>query len=144
MVHALLEIWRVLTPQGSLIDLRPIHENPSLEVVTPAGRHVAGHVVDETGGVNDRAADEAMAGVVHLGHYIPKMRDSYEFASYWDTMPGLLAHAREKWPGKLRLQPHLLDRARHYIDESDGCSRLCLTNTIQLAVYQKQNSLQDQ
>lgn len=140
MVHALLEIWRVLEPDGSLIDLRPIHANPPLEVVTATDRLRAGHVVDETGGVDDKAADKAMADVVHCGYFTTQMRDSFNCTAYWDTLPGLLAYAGKKWRDRKRLPPQLLDRARHYIDQTDGRTRICITNTIQLAVYQKQET----
>jgi len=143
MVHALLEIWRVLASQGSLIDLRPIHDNPPLAVVTAAGRHSVGYVVDETGGVDDRAADEAMAGVVRRGYFTAKMRDSFEFAAYWETLPELLDYADKRWRGKKHLPPQVLDLVRKYINQSDGRARISLTNTIQLAVYQKMKSPSD-
>jgi hypothetical protein len=139
MVHALLEVWRVLEPGRSLLDLRPIHSNPPLEVVTAARRHLAGFVVDMTGGVDETAAGEAIAAVVRRGYFSLVGRDTFKFAAYWDTLPGLLAYADTKWRGRKYLSPDVLQRVRQLIGQAHGRSRLCVTNTIQLALYQKQD-----
>jgi len=49
MVHALKQMWRVMTPSGALLDLRPFGDHYALAVVanseaTPAGEVDAGSV----------------------------------------------------------------------------------------------------
>ena len=64
MVHALLEGWRVLACEGKLIDLRPVHSNPPIELMTAGSHFVPGHVIDEAGALDDMAANKAMDEVV--------------------------------------------------------------------------------
>ncbi|MDL1920556.1 class I SAM-dependent methyltransferase, partial [Chloroflexi bacterium CFX5] len=46
MVHALKEIRRILKPGGTLIDLRPVEENWSVETFAATGCQVAGRLED--------------------------------------------------------------------------------------------------
>ena len=74
MVHALLECWRVLETDGILIDLRPFHSNPALEVITVEGIFVPGNVDDSGGAPDDIAADEAIAEMVRRGYFTLTMQ----------------------------------------------------------------------
>ena len=79
MVHALLECWRVLGREGKLIDLRPVHSYPPIEVMSAGSHFVPGHVADEAGAADDMAADEAMVEVVRRGYFAPQMHDTFKF-----------------------------------------------------------------
>ena len=140
MVHALLECWRVLGREGKLIDLRPLHSNPPLEVITIASRFVPGHMVDRTGAVDDIAADEAMDEVVSRGFFAPQMRDAFKFSLYWDTLEEMLAYGEIKWRDTQRFPPEVLERAQEHIAGSDGRYLICIPNTIHIAVYRKMES----
>ena len=138
MVHALLECWRVLGRDGNLIDLRPVHSNPPIEVIAGASRFVAGHLCDEVEAADDVAANEAVDEVVRRGYFAPQMRDTFEFASYGNTLEGLQAYADRKWRDTKQLMPEVVDNARRHIADMDGCYRICIRNTIHIAVYRKQ------
>jgi hypothetical protein len=141
MVHALLECWRVLRREGTLIDLRPVHSNPPIELMTAGSHYVPGHVIDEPGAADDRAADEAMDEVVRRGYFTPQIQDAFKFAVYWDTLEGLLAYADRKWRDKKRLPSEVLERTRRHIAGIDGRYRICIRSTVHIAVYKKQQSL---
>jgi hypothetical protein len=143
MVDALLEIWRVLVPEGNLIDLRPVHSNPPLELFTAGSRHVLGHVIDEMGRLDDIAAIEAMAEVVRRGYFTAQMQEMFKFAVYWDTLDGLVAYAKRKWRNKKHLPQEDLERVRQHISATDGRYRLCIPSTMHLAVYRKQEATED-
>ena len=143
MVHALLECWRVLGREGTLIDLRPVQSNPPIELMTAGSHFVPGHVMDEAGAIDDRAADEAMGEVVRRGYFAPQIQDAFKFAIYWDTLEDLLAYADRKWRDKKRMPPEVLERARRHISGIDGRYRICIRSTVHIAVYRKQESLAD-
>ncbi|NCF66415.1 MAG: hypothetical protein GWP61_10580 [Chloroflexi bacterium] len=138
MVDALLECWRILGREGALIDLRPVHSNPAIEVISAGTHFVPGHLVDEMGAADDVAADEAMVQVVRRGYFAPQMQETFKFASYWDTLEGLLAYADKKWRGHKRLPPAVLRQAQRHIADIFTPYRICIRNTIHLAVYKKQ------
>jgi hypothetical protein len=140
MVHALLECWRALGREGNLIDMRPVHSNPPIEVITAASHFVPGHLCDEAEAADDVAANEAMAEVVREGYFTPQMRDAFEFASYWDSLEGLQAYADRKWRDTKQLAPEVVDSARRHIAGTDGRYRICIRNTIRIAVYRRQES----
>ena len=143
MVDALLEIWRVLGPEGNLIDLRPVHSNPPLELITNGSRHVLGHVIDEKGMLDDRASNDAMAEVVQRGYFVPQMQETFSFAVYWDTLDGMLAYSDKKWRNNKHLPPEILEQTRRHISNTDGRYRLCIPSTLHLAVYRRQESTDD-
>ena len=139
MVHALLECWRVLGREGKLIDLRPVQSNPSIEVITTSSHFVPGHIVDEADAADDMAADEAMIEVVRRGYFAPQMQDTFKFAVYWDTLEDLLAYADRKW-STIKLPPETRERARRCVAGIDGRYRICIRDTMHIAVYGKQES----
>jgi len=143
MVHALLECWRILGREGTLIDLRPVHSNPPLEVISSESRFVPGHLVDEAEAVDDQAAHEAMDEVVRRGYFAAQMRDSFKFASYWDTLEGLLAYDEKKWRDTKCLPVEVVDRIRRHIAAIDGRYRIYIHNTIHIAVYGKHGTPED-
>jgi len=140
MVHALLESWRVLGVDGSLLDMRPVHSNPAIEVLGGDGRFVAGHAVDNAGGADDRAANYAVEELVRRGLFALQLQKRFKFASYWDSLEGLLGYAEEKWRETKQIPPDVLERARRRIEGIDGRYRICIRSTIHLAVYQKREA----
>ncbi len=138
MVHALLECWRILGREGILIDLRPLHADRAIEVLTLASPFVPGHVVDLTGAADDAACAKAIDQVVRSGYFAPQMQDTFEFAVYWDSLAGFSAYAEARWYEKRRLTPEVTERARRYIASTSGPSRIRIRYTMHLAVYRKQ------
>ena len=71
MVHALSEIHRTLKPSGILLDLRPLEDSWSVEIVSGASWQASGRLSDMPIGVaDDAAANEAMREVESRGWFI--------------------------------------------------------------------------
>lgn len=92
-MHALKEVWRVLVPQGSLIDLRPLAINLPIEVVASGGVMVGGVIDGSPGMSDDVAAEAALRQVIDNGCFVCERTESFEGALYWDTLDEMWADA---------------------------------------------------
>ena len=98
MVHALNEIRRTLKPNGILIDLRPVEDNWSVEIVSSAGWQVSGRLSDVPAAVvDDEAAFNAMREVESKGWYIKKEEEEFAFFYYWDTPSEMKKFMEDEW-----------------------------------------------
>jgi hypothetical protein len=98
MVHALSEIHRTLKPNGTLLDLRPLEDSWSVEVVSGAGWQASGRLSDMPIGVaDDAAANEAMREVESRGWFIQKKMEEFPFFYYWDTPSEMKEFMEEEW-----------------------------------------------
>ena len=143
MVDALLESWRVLQPDGLMVDLRPYHSNPALEIMATGGCladdiFVPGHIDDSGGTPDDVASDEAIDEVVRQGYFIPMTQDSFKFANYWDTLDDLLAYADEKWRDFACIPPFVVEAARLCIASVGPHYRVRTRRNVHIAIYRKQ------
>ena len=137
MVHALLECWRVLGREGTLVDLRPLHADRPVELLTNGSCFVPGHVVDITGEADDAACAKAVDHVVCSGYFTLQRQDTFEFAVYWDSIEDFSAYAEAKWFEKRRLALEVLQRARRYLADTGDAYRIRIRYTMHLAVYRK-------
>jgi len=105
MVHALREVWRVLTAGGVLIDDRPLAPNTLLEI-TAGKRVIALGSLDGAPGVpDDIAAEAALAEAMNNGWLVREADASFPCAIDWeavDEMPTELS--RWKLPPAAELQ----------------------------------------
>jgi hypothetical protein len=85
MVHALRDAWRVLGPDGTLIDLRPLSGFFPIDVI--AGFDATGVAeADSTEGTElDRAADRAIAAKAEEGWLVPRHHTEFDIHFYWNT-----------------------------------------------------------
>jgi len=143
MVDALLECWRVLGREGFLIDLRPLHGDRTIELLTDASPYVPGHVADITGAVDDAACALAVDEVIQRGYFARQTEDSFVFAAYWDSIEGFAAYAEAKWYQKKRLTPEVVERARQHIAGTAREYRIRIRYTMHLAVYRKLEPVTD-
>lgn len=98
MVHALSEIRRVLKPGGSLLDLRPLEDSWSVEVVSGAGYQVSGRLSDMPRGVaDDAAANQAMKEVEARRWFIQKTKEEFPYFYYWDTPSEMKDFMEREW-----------------------------------------------
>jgi SAM-dependent methyltransferase len=98
MVHALNEIRRVLKPEGILIDLRPVEDNWSVEIVSSAGWQVVGRLSDMPIGVaDDKAAFQAMDEVESLTWFAKEKAAEFGFFYYWDTPSEMKEYIDTEW-----------------------------------------------
>jgi hypothetical protein len=140
MVHALNEIWRVLTPRGRLIDLRPHATNWPLEVVLPTKTYVAGRV-DNTPFVPDEvAADAAIGRTVNERRFIPEQQRAFDCAYYWHNLDALLAYYAECGSPPLIISEKVLKRARHLVAAATEESQVRIRLRIMITCYQKHDT----
>ena len=143
MVDALREIWRILSAQGILVDLRPLPSSACpVEVVTPDEVVEVGEI-DASGIVaDDVAADRAAAQVVQDGRYLLRKDTRFEFEFSWDTV-GEMASFMEESRRMKQVTPSYaaLEKVHHeWRVKAGGRVRLRYWRTMMLAVYQKSES----
>lgn len=112
MVHALHEAWRILVPQGILIDLRPMCVDVPLEIIWMGGSESAG-MLDMSPGIADEiAADSAIQSVVGEGIFSELKAEYFDFAFYWNTVKVMKEDMDERWQDDVILHEEVVRRAR--------------------------------
>jgi len=98
MVHALAEIRRVLVPEGILIDIRPLSDRWSVEVVSARGVKETGRVDDFAQQLNaDQASNQAMNEVESRGWFRREQEDFFLFFYSWDTPSEMEEFISDDW-----------------------------------------------
>lgn len=118
MVHALREIWRVLAPEGVLIDLRPLSAGWPVEVVVGQQAAVAGLVDDSPGVPLDTAANESLEQAAREGLFAREREGSFKYLWYWDTPDEMKAYLEENWAPDAILPDEVLAEARRLINKA--------------------------
>ncbi len=137
MVHALEEAWRVLTPHGTMVDLRPLPVDVALEVVSPRGCEPAGMVDMSLDWEFDVAPDKAIDQVLKTGSFSQAILETFEYAFYWRTFHGMVVDLEENWKGDLVMPDDVLKKARKIFLADRLHSRLRLPLKMVLALYIK-------
>jgi len=136
MVHALKAIWRVLVPDGMLIDLRPFHANWPVEIVDGESITPVGPVDDSLGITHDIAADNAMAAVVQEGWFTCEYQTNFDYAWYWDSSGEMKTHFENKSP-PLILPQTLVHDTRRSLAAAGPHARVRIRINMLLARYRK-------
>jgi len=98
MVHALAEIRRVLVPEGILIDIRPLSDRWSVEVVSARGVKETGRVDDFAQQLNaDQASNQAMNEVKSRGWFRLEQEVFFLFFYSWDTPSEMEEFISDDW-----------------------------------------------
>ena len=98
MVHALDEIRRTLKPNGILLDLRPVEDNWSVEVVSSAGWQASGRLSDLPAALeDDEAAFHAMREAESSGWYVKEKEKDFDFFYYWDMPSEMKEFMENEW-----------------------------------------------
>jgi hypothetical protein len=98
MVHALDEIRRTLKKNGTLIDLRPVESNWSVEISSSVGCQLAGRLNDMPVGLaDDEAAFKAMREVESHRWYIKEKEEEFAFFYYWDMPSEMKEFMETEW-----------------------------------------------
>jgi hypothetical protein len=137
MVHALREIWRVLIPGGHLIDLRPRATNWPLEVVADGQVMLAGKVDNAPFVPDDSAAESAIQRTVREGLFSPENQVSFDCASYWDTLEGMLAYQAESDNPSLTVPDDVLVKAHEFSATAHQHSKVRIRLSMDLVKYRK-------
>ena len=138
MVHALDEIRRVLKPEGTLLDLRPVEDSWSVEIVSSAGWQAAGRLSDLPQGIaDDAAANQAMREVQSRGWFIQKQEDELSFFYYWDTPSEMKEFMENEWEDFEKLEEDVYRKASSLWVASGADARVRVRVKMHLAVWKR-------
>ena len=142
MVHALRDAWRVLGPDGTLIDLRPLSGFFPIDVIA-ACEAIRVAEADSTEGTElDRAADRAIAAQAEEGWLVPRHHAEFDIHFYWNTTAEMAEYMTTGRTTK-RLTPSYpeIDAALQAVSARAGdAARLRATRRMTLASYAKGGS----
>ena len=122
MVHALNEAWRVLTPRGIMVDLRPLCLDAPVDILYSEKSEFAG-TLDMSPDIDDEiAAENAINIVVKDGLYEELFVERFELAYYWKTVKGMIAELHARWKDDIIIDEMVIRRAyemfgRHRTDK---------------------------
>ncbi|MFZ2098560.1 MAG: hypothetical protein WAV05_18160 [Anaerolineales bacterium] len=138
MVHALKEAWRVLRPQGIMLDIRPQSVDVPLELVYEEEREAVG-IVDMSPDLEyDVAADQAIGTVIKGGIFKEVNVEYFDYAYYWKTFHGMMVDFEERWKDEIIISKGVIDKAGLLYNEKRPNARFRLGMRMKLGKYQKQ------
>jgi hypothetical protein len=138
MVHALREIWRVLAPGGTLIDLRPLSARWPVEVVVNRQAIVAGLIDDSPGAPLDTAANESLEQAAREGLFSREREGSFKYLWYWDTPDEMKAYLEENWAPDAILPDEVLAEARRLMSKAGEGNRVRVRLHMTISRWRKQ------
>jgi hypothetical protein len=97
MVHALEKIYRLLKPDGMLIDIHPLPEPPSIETRIGDRTIPAGWLKECNDYIEYEQADEALAQVVAGGLFAVERQGAFAFITHADTIAELREYLADEW-----------------------------------------------
>lgn len=125
MVHALSEIYRVLVPDGILIDLRPVSDHWRVEVVSARETREIGHVTDLPLGLeDDNAANQAMSNAEVNSWFKRESEEFFPIHYVWDTASEMEKWIDEEWENFIGLDEKTRRATRSAWALGDGDSRV--------------------
>jgi hypothetical protein len=125
MVHALSEIRRVLVPNGTLLDLRPISDRWPIEVVSARGvREIARFQDLPIGLADDQAANRAMDYVAEKGWFVRDEETFFPYTYAWDTPSEMEEWLNDEWNESIALDEESLRATRSAWALGDADSRV--------------------
>lgn len=137
MVHALNEAWRVLVPQGNMIDVRPLSIDVPLEIIFKGGRESAGMVDMSPDLKYDIAADKAIDIVLDEAIFREIKVEYFDFALYWKTFHGMMADFEDRWKDEIILADEVIQRAKSLYKERRPKVKFRLGMRMKLSKYEK-------
>lgn len=137
MVHALNEAWRVLVPQGNMIDVRPLSIDVPLEIIFKGGRESAGMVDMSPDLKYDIAADKAIDIVLDEAIFREIKVEYFDFALYWKTFHGMMADFEDRWKDEIILADEVIQRAKSLYKERRPKVKFRLGMRMKLGKYEK-------
>ena len=138
MVHALEEVWRVLVPEGILIDVRPLGEQWQIEVVSTNNIKETGRVMDLPEQVNgDIAANEAIKQAESRGWFRHDHEEFFPFFYSWDTPSEMEEFVEEDWADFIDLSEEAKQKTRSAWALGEADSRVRVHMKVLLAKWRK-------
>lgn len=139
MVHALRDAWRVLGPERTLIDLRPLSGFFPIDVIAGFDAIKVAQADSTEGTELDRAADRAIGAQAEEGCLVPRHHAEFDIHFYWNTTAEMAEYMTTGRTVK-RVTPSYaeIDAALQAASEgSDFPARLRCTRRMMLASYAK-------
>jgi|SRR5579864_3118927 len=139
MVDALREAWRVLTPRGLLIDVRPVTAPMVVEVVITTRPLWAIDVSSFAGAGDNTAADAAVQHALSNEWFIFEKRCPFDFEIYCDTAEDLKSYAQmHRRMREAEIPYETLEERR--LEVSDGLrARLRCRRSWMLSTYRRKD-----
>ena len=138
MVHALEEVWRVLVPDGILIDVRPLGEQWQIEVVSANDIKETGRVMDLPEQLNgDMAANEAIQQAESRGWFRRDQEEFFPFFYSWDTPSEMEAFVEKDWADFIDLSEEAKKATRSAWALGDADSRVRVHMKVLLSKWRK-------
>lgn len=138
MVDALREVYRVLAPDGILIDMRPFAENWRVEVVSSRGFQGTGWVDDLPAQVNgDIASNEAMREVEARRWFKREQEEFFSLFYSWDTPSEMEEFIDDDWAEFIGLADKDRKATRSAWALSDGDSRVRVRVKVLISRWRK-------
>lgn len=138
MVHALGEIHRVLVPDGTLIDLRPISDRWPIEVFSARETRETGRVTDLPLGLeDDEAANQAMRNAESNGWFTRESETSFPLHYVWDTASDMEKWIDEEWENFIGLDEETRRATRSAWALGDADSRVRVRAKMLLTRWRK-------
>lgn len=134
MVHALKESWRVLRPNGILVDMRPRHSNQLLERVTDGQAVTIRHYSDTHRIEKDNASDAAIAEVVNSSLFCLDRGTTFGYVRLYDTASELMAYFATRNP-PVEHPADIVEQIHHAENYPNSVFRF--SNDMQLNCYRK-------
>jgi hypothetical protein len=136
MVHALEEAWRVLSPDGLLIDLRPAMVHRRVDVVDAAGHRRLGFMRERFD--DDILANRAVAGVVRRGLFRRTQRTRIACTREMDT-PDEFRVWLDHYVSLEKLPSHawLLRKLDHALADAGRGAKIVVSAPLELQVLVK-------
>jgi hypothetical protein len=125
MVHALSEIGRALTSEGTLIDLRPLADRWTVEVTSARESRRGGRVTDLPQGLeDDAAANQAMQKGAENGWFLREREEIFPFFYYWDSPNEMQEYVEEEWSDFIRIEDDVWRNVRSVWATGDADARV--------------------
>lgn len=142
MVDALGESWRVLVPNGIIVDLRPITAPVSIEAESATRRSELTEVESYGAAEDDAAADAAVQHALSHGWLTTEQTRYFDFEVYCDSVADLKAYAetgRRMREAKIPYQE--LEAKRNELSAASGqAAQLRCHRPTMLKVYRRLGS----
>ncbi|MEM9952521.1 MAG: hypothetical protein AAF846_13015 [Chloroflexota bacterium] len=98
MVHALTEAWRVLKPDGLLIDLRPIRSNQEILLTTDDNSQHIAYYTDAYRHQNDLSANDAIETALSENLFAYQSQADFPFIRHFDTAQEFRDYCANRYP----------------------------------------------
>lgn len=143
MVHALNEIHRVLIPNGTLIDLRPMLDRWPIEVISIKEVLEVGQVTDLLEPLSDdQAANQALEDAEMRGWFLREREDLFPFYYYWDTPREMQEYIDENWNDVIGIDDDLWSNLRSLWATANADARVRMCMKMMIKNLRKQNNLE--